>query len=71
MQTRVHNAEGEEEGVLTEKLVSDLKGIVQQVERGAVDRAKATDKVIRENPYQSIALAFGLGVLAGFFLWRR
>jgi ElaB/YqjD/DUF883 family membrane-anchored ribosome-binding protein len=37
----------------------------------AVDGAKATDKAIRENPYQALGIAFGLGALAGFLLSRR
>ena len=37
----------------------------------AVERAKATDECIRENPYQTIGIAFGLGALVGFLLSRR
>lgn len=33
--------------------------------------ARATDRVIRENPYQTIAIAFGLGLLLGVVLNRR
>jgi ElaB/YqjD/DUF883 family membrane-anchored ribosome-binding protein len=33
--------------------------------------AKATDETIRENPYQSIGIALGAGILLGFFLGRR
>ena len=33
--------------------------------------AKATDKVIREHPYQSIGVAFGLGLLLGVLVSRR
>jgi ElaB/YqjD/DUF883 family membrane-anchored ribosome-binding protein len=33
--------------------------------------AKATDETIRENPYQSIAVALGVGVLLGVILGRR
>jgi ElaB/YqjD/DUF883 family membrane-anchored ribosome-binding protein len=32
---------------------------------------RATDHVIRENPYQSIAIALGLGLLAGVLIGRR
>ena len=37
----------------------------------AVQGAKATDKAIRENPYQAIGIAFGVGALVGFLLSRR
>jgi ElaB/YqjD/DUF883 family membrane-anchored ribosome-binding protein len=33
--------------------------------------AKYTDSTIRENPYQSIAVALGVGVLLGFVFGRR
>jgi len=33
--------------------------------------AKCTDEAIRENPYQSIAIAAGVGLLAGILLGRR
>jgi len=37
----------------------------------AVAGAKATDKVIREHPYQSIGIAFGIGVLIGVLVTRK
>jgi ElaB/YqjD/DUF883 family membrane-anchored ribosome-binding protein len=33
--------------------------------------AKCTDAAIRENPYQSLAIAAGVGLLIGVFLGRR
>ena len=33
--------------------------------------AKCTDEAIRENPYQSIAIAAGVGLLLGVLLGRR
>ncbi len=33
--------------------------------------AKSTDAVIRANPYQSLAIALGVGLLAGVLLGRR
>jgi len=55
---------------LTEALESskDLRARIQQ---RAVDAAKATDKTIRENPYQSLGIAFGVGALVGFLLARK
>ena len=37
----------------------------------AIAGAKLTDHAIRENPYQSIAVAAGVGLLVGFLLGRR
>lgn len=42
-----------------------------RIQDKAVEGAKATDRAIRENPYQAIGIAFGLGALIGFFLSRR
>ena len=33
--------------------------------------AKCTDAAIRENPYQALAIAAGVGLLAGILLGRR
>jgi len=32
---------------------------------------KATDRVVREHPYQSIGVAFGVGLLIGVLINRR
>jgi ElaB/YqjD/DUF883 family membrane-anchored ribosome-binding protein len=55
----------------TEKLVEDLKTLIQGAEEKAVERAKAADKVIRTHPYQTIGIAFGVGLLLGFLARRR
>ena len=36
-----------------------------------VEAAKATDKVIRDHPYESIGAAFGIGLLIGVLVARR
>jgi ElaB/YqjD/DUF883 family membrane-anchored ribosome-binding protein len=41
------------------------------LQESAVERAKAADECIREHPYQTIGVAFGLGTLVGFLLSRR
>ena len=41
------------------------------LEEKAVAGAQATDKVIREYPYQSIGIAFGIGLLIGVLVNRR
>lgn len=37
----------------------------------AIEGAKATDKVVREHPYQAVGAAFAVGALIGFLLSRR
>jgi len=43
----------------------------QAVQEKAIAGAKATDEVIREHPYKSLAVAVGVGVIIGYLLRRR
>ncbi len=47
------------------------KATCQRLEEKTVAAAKATDQCIREHPYESIGVAFGVGVLIGFLLRRK
>lgn len=38
---------------------------------GAMDRAKAADEFIRENPYAAVGIGVGVGVLIGLLLRGR
>jgi ElaB/YqjD/DUF883 family membrane-anchored ribosome-binding protein len=42
-----------------------------RTKKKVVAGAKYTDTTIRENPYQSIAIAMGLGVILGILVGRR
>jgi ElaB/YqjD/DUF883 family membrane-anchored ribosome-binding protein len=42
-----------------------------KTKKKVVAGAKYTDETIRENPYQSIAIALGVGVLLGVVVGRR
>ena len=67
--------------VAEEKVVEARKRLTSAIERGrealesiqerAVATAKATDQVIRENPYRSLGVAFGVGAIVGYLLCRR
>ncbi|HEX4121986.1 MAG TPA: DUF883 domain-containing protein [Verrucomicrobiae bacterium] len=37
----------------------------------AMQGAQAVDQTIRSNPYQSLAIAFGIGALMGYLVSRR
>jgi len=43
----------------------------RRLQERAVASAQATDKLIREYPYQSIGIAFGVGMLFGILVNRR
>ena len=37
----------------------------------ALESAKATDRTIRDHPYESIGIAFGVGLLVGVLVGRK
>lgn len=43
----------------------------RRLEERAIAGAKATDKLVREYPYQSLGAAFGIGLLIGVLVNRR
>jgi len=50
---------------------SALNAIIATDIPGARKRAKAADRVIRDHPYQTIGIAFGLGLLIGVLARRK
>ena len=55
---------------LTHALVA-TKRTCRDLEDKAVEGAKAADKTIRDHPYQSIGVAFGVGLLIGALVTRK
>ena len=51
--------------------IDSAKATYRRMEEKAVAGAKATDKVIREHPYESLGIAFGLGLLVGVLVTRK
>jgi len=45
--------------------------IYGRVRAKAVEGAKVADQTVRENPYQSMGIAFGVGALIGYLVSRR
>jgi Uncharacterized conserved protein len=43
----------------------------RRLEERAIAGAKATDKLVREYPYQSLGAAFGIGLIIGVLANRR
>jgi ElaB/YqjD/DUF883 family membrane-anchored ribosome-binding protein len=65
---------GEKMKELRGRLSSTLesaKATYRRVEEKTVAGAKVADKTIREHPYESIGLAFGVGLLIGVLVGRR
>jgi len=59
---------------LRNRLASTLesaKVLAHRAQDKTIAAAKATDATIREHPYQSIGIAFGLGILVGVLVARR
>ena len=53
-----------------EAATEKAKEVCQRLQEETGARAKATDKVVREHPYQAIGIAFGLGLLIGVLAGR-
>jgi ElaB/YqjD/DUF883 family membrane-anchored ribosome-binding protein len=65
---------GDKVGEARKRLAAALesgKQIYGNVRDKAVEGAKAADKTVRENPYQAIAIALGVGALIGYLATRR
>ena len=65
---------GEKVGEARKRLAAALesgKQIYGRVREKAVEGAKAADQTVRENPYQAIAIAVGVGAVIGYLAARR
>ena len=47
------------------------QALYETAQNKAIAGAKATDRAIRENPYQALGIAFGVGLLIGFLVRRK
>lgn len=52
-------------------LIDSAKATCERLEEKTVAAAKATDRVIRDHPYESIGVAFGVGLLVGVLVTRK
>ena len=53
------------------KALEAAKATCSDLQAQMVVAAKGADTVIRDNPYQSVGVAFGLGLLIGWWVGRR
>ena len=47
------------------------KELIGRVREKATEHVKAADQAVRDNPYQTVAIAFGVGALIGYLAARR
>ena len=65
---------GEKVTELRSRLAAALesaKATCHRLEEKTVVAAKVTDRTIREHPYESIGIAFGVGLLVGVLVGRK
>lgn len=65
---------GEKVGEVRARLGAALdsaRATVQRLEDKTIAAAKATDRVVREHPYESLGVAFGVGLLVGVLVARK
>ncbi len=65
---------GEKAGEARKRLAASLesaKEIYGRVRDKAVERAKVSDQTVRENPYEAMGIAFGVGTLIGYLVSRQ
>jgi len=53
-----------------ESAVEKAKVLCERLQEQTTAAAKAADRTVRENPYQAVGVAFGLGILAGLLISR-
>lgn len=51
--------------------IDSAKDTCHRLEERAIAGAKVADQTIREHPYESIGVAFGVGLLIGVLVGRR
>ena len=74
LMTATADVAGEKVGEARKRLAAALesaKEIAGNVRDRAVEGAKAADVVVREHPYQAIAIGVGVGALVGYLIARR
>lgn len=65
---------GEKAQAVRQRMAETLeaaKATCRHLEEKAIESAKVADKVVRDHPYQSIGVAFGIGLLIGVLVTRK
>jgi ElaB/YqjD/DUF883 family membrane-anchored ribosome-binding protein len=53
-----------------EAATEKAKEVCKRLQEETVAAAKATDRAVREHPYQAVGIAFGMGLLIGVLVMR-
>jgi len=51
--------------------IESAKVAARRLEEKTIAAAKATDRCIRDHPYQTLGVVFGLGMIIGMLVGRR
>lgn len=54
-----------------EQRMDEMKGKYHELEGKAVNSVKATEDLVREYPFHSLGVTFGVGLLLGLFMGRK
>ena len=69
METTEHAEKGELR-VKLDAAVEKAKAVCERLQEQTAAAARASDKAVREHPYQAVGIAFGVGVLIGVLVAR-
>jgi ElaB/YqjD/DUF883 family membrane-anchored ribosome-binding protein len=64
------NDEGSDIRAKLESAVDKAKALCERLQEQTSAAAKAADRTVRENPYQAVGIAFGVGLLIGVLVSR-
>lgn len=53
-----------------EEVIEKAQEVCHRLQEQTTNAAKATDKTIREHPYEAVGVAFGIGLLVGVLVSR-
>lgn len=53
------------------KALDSAKETYSRLQERGIEAAKASDRLVREHPYESLGVAFGVGLLIGVLAGRR
>lgn len=71
MNTREHpDNETTETQARLSAVIDKAQDLCERLQDQTTAAAKATDRAVREHPYQALGIAFGVGVLLGIVLAR-